>query len=79
MENSMIEKLTDLVSGSDKGVSIVFSLSDLSDFARILSPFSSYAGKNAKRIVHIRFVPDTDVSKKDSRNLPARENLPDRP
>ena len=43
MENSMIEKLTDLVSGSERGVSIVFSLSDLSDFARILSPFSSYA------------------------------------
>ena len=76
MENSMIEKLTDLVSGAERGVSIVFSLSDLSDFARILPPFSSYAGKNAKRIVHIRFVPDTDVSKKDSRNLPARENLP---
>ena len=62
MTNSLTKNLTDLVSGSKTGASIVFSLSDLSDFARILSPFEAYAGQTGKKIVRIRFVPDSDTS-----------------
>ncbi len=76
MATSMIENLTDLVTGSTAGESIVFSLSDLSDFARILSPFLSYAEKAGKRIIHIRFVPDTDVSGNETQDLSARERRP---
>lgn len=60
MTNRLEKRLTDLIFGSAQGTSIVFSLSDLSDFSSILSAFTAYARQTGKKIVRIRFVPDAD-------------------
>ena len=75
MTNSMKNKLTDLIPESGQGSSLVFSLGDLSDFSRILSPFLRFAKEHGRNIVRIRFVPDTDPAEDDS--APETEKTPD--
>lgn len=66
--------LTGLIPGSGQGASIVFSLSDLSDFSRILPPFVQFAKEHQRKIVRIRFVPDTD----SAAEISPEERHPDR-
>ena len=61
MADRINKKLTDLIPAPGQGASIVFSLSDLSDFSRILFPFARFAGESGRKLVHIRFVPDPDA------------------
>ena len=52
--------LTELLSASPQGASIVFLLSDLSDFPQIMRSFARPVREAGRKIIHIRFVPDTD-------------------
>ncbi len=62
MKKSKEKYLKDLLPTSDKGASIVFSLSDLSDFSAVSAIFTRHAAKAGRKIVRICFVPDTPAS-----------------
>ena len=77
MTNSLTKNLADLIPSSGQGASIVFSLGDLSDFSRILSSFVSSERSVSERIVHIRFVPDTDSLENHSDAAQQQPGTPD--
>ena len=60
MAKGLVSNITDLLPEAGQGASIVFSLSDLTDFSRIMAPFVRYAREQGKGIVRVRFVPDPD-------------------
>ncbi len=60
MTNCKEKYLTNLLPFFGQGNSIVFSLSDLSDFPRIYSVYARCAADTGRQIVRVRFVPDTD-------------------
>ena len=78
MANSTEKKLTDLIPEPGQGASLVFSLSDLSDFSRILPPFMHFAKERGRKIVRIRFVPDTDSPDESTAPEAQPETDPDR-
>ncbi len=60
MTNSKKNYLDHLLPSPGCGAGIVFSLSDLSDFPWIVSVFSRHAQTEGRKVIYVRFVPDTD-------------------
>ena len=73
----MDKKITDIVTSPDDGASIVFSLSDLTDFSAVMAPFVRRAQDHGQNIARIRFVPDEPSSPDVSARSSSAGSLPD--